>query len=196
MVKYADNDDLKAFILLRDINDKKTAELELIQRSATDSLTGIMNRASYVDAVNSLMSKESSRRHVLAMMDVDYFKQVNDTFGHDKGDEVLRDVAANIKKILREGDLLGRIGGDEFSFCFVNISEENFVDVLLERVRSALNHEICKDFVQSVSIGAVIFDSNFEDFSEIYKKADIALYQAKKKGKNTFVIYEPHMHNA
>ena len=189
VVKYADNDDLKAFVVIRDIDAQKNSELALIQRSETDSLTGIMNRAAYVDAVNTLIASQGRRRHVLVMMDVDHFKDVNDTLGHDMGDQVLRGVAADLRGTLREGDLLGRMGGDEFSFCFVNLYDEATLKILLERVRSELNHDIGGGLCQSVSIGAAAFDGDAGDFVEVYKKADLALYRAKENGRNQFALY-------
>ncbi|NCB33062.1 MAG: diguanylate cyclase [Erysipelotrichia bacterium] len=189
VVKYADNDDLKAFVAVLDIDAKKNSELSLIQRSETDALTGIMNRAAYAGAINALIARQGHQRHVLIMMDVDHFKDVNDTLGHDMGDQVLRQVAADLRKTLREGDLLGRLGGDEFSFCFVNLSDEEVLKAMLERVRSVLNHDIGGGIYQSVSIGAAVFDGSAGDFVEVYKNADIALYQAKKNGRNQFALF-------
>lgn len=193
IVKYTDNDDLKAFVAILDIDTQKNSELNLIQRSKTDELTGIMNRAAYVSAVNDLIAKQEHRRHVLVMLDVDYFKDVNDTLGHDMGDQVLRQVATDLRKSLREGDLLGRLGGDEFSFCLVNMSEENVLKAMLERIRNTLHHDIGGSLCQSVSIGAVSFGDSANDFIEVYKKADLALYQAKKNGRNQFVLYRQDM---
>ena len=189
VVKYADNDNLKAFVAIRDIDSRKNSELDLIQRSEFDGLTGIMNRASYVDTVNRLIVRQPNNRHVFAMMDVDHFKDVNDTLGHDKGDQVLRQIAVDLQKTLREGDPIGRLGGDEFSFCLVNLSNEDTIQALLERVRSMLNHDIGGGLHQSVSIGAAAFDGSAGDFVEVYKRADSALYQAKKNGRNQFALY-------
>lgn len=193
VVKYVDNDDLKAFVVIRDIDAQKSSELALIQRSETDSLTGIMNREAYVNAINDLIARQGRRRHVLAMMDVDHFKEVNDTLGHDMGDQLLRRVASDLRKTLREGDLLGRLGGDEFSFCFINLSDEDSLKALLERIRSLLHHEISNGMWQSVSIGVATFDGNAGDFVTVYKKADRALYYAKENGRNQFALYRPDM---
>ena len=189
VVKYADNDDLKAFVAILDIDVQKNSELNLIQRSETDDLTGIMNRAAYVSAINGLIARQGHHRHVFVMIDVDHFKDINDTLGHDMGDQVLRNVADDLRKTLRESDLLGRLGGDEFSCCFVNLSDEETLKAMLERVRVVLNHDIDGGLCQSVSIGATFFDSSAGDFVEVYKKADIALYQAKKNGRNQFALY-------
>lgn len=191
VVKYADNDDLKAFVATRDIDEEKCAELDMILRSETDGLTGIMNRAAYVKAVDKLIGKSSAQRHVLVMMDVDHFKDVNDTLGHDKGDQVLIGVAKDLRSALREGDLLGRLGGDEFSFCFLNMQDEVVLRELLERVRVVLNHDIGSGLCQSVSIGAAFFDGGTQGFLEAYQKADLALYQAKANGRNQYALYVP-----
>lgn len=193
VVEYADNNDLKAFVVIRDINAQKKSEIDLIQRSETDALTGVMNRAAYESAVNALIAKNDCQRHVLVMMDVDHFKEVNDTLGHDMGDRVLRRVADDLRRTLRNGDLLGRLGGDEFSFCLMNLPDEKILGIQLERIRGVLNHDIGGGLRQSVSIGAMLFDSGSYDFNEVYKKADRALYWAKEHGRNRFALYRPDM---
>lgn len=193
IVEYNDNNDIKAYVAIRDIDTKKTSEIELIKRSKTDGLTGIMNRAAFVGAVDELIEKTEDTQHTLVMMDVDYFKDVNDTLGHDIGDKVLREVALDLQRELRDGDLLGRMGGDEFAFCLVGMYEKEAVNRLLERVRALLNHGIDGGLFQSVSMGAAIFGEDARNFTVPYKKADIALYKAKRDGRNRFAVYDNTM---
>ena len=127
------------------------------------------------------------------MMDVDHFKDVNDTLGHDMGDKVLQNVASDLRNALREGDILGRMGGDEFAFCFVNLSDGKVLTSLLERIRTTLNHDIGQGIHQSVSMGAAPFSGDATDFTEVYKMADAALYRAKRNGRNQYAQYDDSM---
>ena len=189
VVKYNDNNEMKAFVIIRDIDQQKKANLELLKLAQNDGLTGIMNRSAYVQVVDKLIKERRKQTNALVMMDVDKFKEVNDTLGHDRGDEVLCEVAQTLKSGLREKDLLGRMGGDEFSFCLVDIKDLKTVKPLLERLVIKLNKDLEKGVKQSVSMGVVLFDYGLSDFLTIYKKADEALYKAKENGRNGYKIY-------
>ncbi|MEG2213535.1 MAG: diguanylate cyclase, partial [Clostridiales bacterium] len=122
LVRYADTGELKAFILIKDIDEEKQQEMRLRIRSRQDALTGLLNRLAFTEEVEKLFFLSAPGvRHAFMMIDLDYFKQVNDTYGHLEGDRVLFFVADKLKTLLRNGDLLGRIGGDEFILCLKDI---------------------------------------------------------------------------
>jgi diguanylate cyclase (GGDEF)-like protein len=122
----------------------------------------------------------------LLVMDVDHFKNVNDNFGHDAGDEALKLIAQSIRSTLREVDLVGRMGGEEFSVFLPGIASDRAV-VVAERIREAVKAaEFCFEGVScdlSISIGGATFVQR-TSFSELYKLADKQLYDAKRKGRN------------
>lgn len=190
VVKYADNDDLKAFVVVRDINEKKLKELRLIERSEIDGLTGILNRAAFEQKFTELVEHDKMAHHALVMMDIDHFKDINDTEGHAYGDLVLRDVAQDVRGILRQGDIAGRLGGDEFVFCLTNIRDEEELASLLERLRSRLDRVLTRELRQSVSIGATLFSCETAEFSRVYQQADLALYRAKRGGRNQLALFD------
>ncbi|MEA5019429.1 MAG: diguanylate cyclase [Gordonibacter sp.] len=191
VVKYVDNDDLKAFVVVRDINEKKVKELRLIERSEIDGLTGILNRSAFEQKFTELVERDRTACHALVMMDIDHFKDVNDTEGHAYGDHVLRDVAQDVRGILRQGDIVGRLGGDEFVFCLANIRGDKELASLLERLRSCLDRVLTSELRQSVSIGATLFCGEAPEFSHVYHQADLALYRAKRGGRNQVVLFDP-----
>ncbi len=189
VVKYNDNDEMKAFVVIRDIDTQKENQLELLKLSQIDGLTGIMNRSAYVQAVDKLIKEKRKQTNALVMLDVDKFKKVNDILGHDRGDEVLSNVANTLKTSLRHEDLLGRMGGDEFSFCLIKAKDAISLKPLLERLVIKLKKDLEQGVKQSVSMGVVLFDSESSDFLTIYKQADEALYKTKKSGGNGYSFY-------
>ena len=180
---------MKAFVVIRDIDTQKENQLELLKLSQIDGLTGIMNRSAYVQAVDKLIKEKRKQTNALVMLDVDKFKEVNDILGHDRGDEVLSNVANTLKTSLRHEDLLGRMGGDEFSVCLIKAKDAISLKPLLERLVIKLKKDLEQGVKQSVSMGVVLFDSESSDFLTIYKQADEALYKTKKSGGNGYSFY-------
>jgi diguanylate cyclase (GGDEF)-like protein/PAS domain S-box-containing protein len=171
-----------------DITERKKAEQELERLARTDGLTGLSNRRYFRELV--LREIDRSRRHKrglsLLFMDIDHFKKVNDTYGHDAGDEVLRNVASLFREYIRSEDPVGRMGGEEFAVMLTETRREDAMrraEHLRERVSA---HKIVMDSVEiqvTISIG-VIHDDGRMDLDEMMKKADRALYGAKEKGRN------------
>lgn len=179
----------------------KTASMQslltnLSQLVMGDCLTGLYNRR-YFDRAFYSEIERSVREHrslALAIIDIDYFKKINDTWGHDGGDEVLKAVAGIMRKNIRQSDTLVRIGGEEFAVMMPNIRHEIAKDVM-ERLR----HDIEKSVISigtnelntSVSIGIAVREptDQFLSADAFYKQADQALYQAKETGRNKVVLY-------
>jgi diguanylate cyclase (GGDEF)-like protein len=188
----------------RDITERKHAE-ERIQYLAThDVLTGLPNRMMFSQLLNQAI--ESSRRHerqfAILFIDLDRFKIINDTMGHDAGDELLTEMAKRFRQSLRavdvvgrpkeRNDVVGRLGGDEFIILIEEISELSQVAVLAQRVLSTAMKPIVilgEECRVTASIGISVYPGDGEDEQTLMKKADMAMYFAKEEGKNNFQFY-------
>ncbi|MDN9926063.1 diguanylate cyclase [Clostridioides difficile] len=172
---------------------KERKQIEKLQHiSEKDALTGIYNRAETERQIKKYLEKNLNVMGALFMIDTDNFKQINDTEGHMIGDIVLTEMASGMKKIMRDSDVVGRIGGDEFTIFMKNISSvkdaEKKAEELLYMFRHLFQKE--KSFLKvTCSIGIAIYPKDGTTFKEIYARADKALYQAKNMGKNNYVIY-------
>ncbi|MFQ5008970.1 diguanylate cyclase [Clostridioides difficile] len=172
---------------------KERKQIEKLQHiSEKDALTGIYNRAETERQIKKYFEKNLNVMGALFMIDTDNFKQINDTEGHMIGDIVLTEMASGMKKIMRDSDVVGRIGGDEFTIFMKNISTvkdaEKKAEELLYMFRHLFQKE--KSFLKvTCSIGIAIYPKDGTTFKEIYARADKALYQAKNMGKNNYVIY-------
>lgn len=156
-----------------------------------DFLTGIPNRRHFVDKFNYLKKIAQRGRDLTVMvMDIDLFKTFNDTYGHDVGDAVLKEVAETIKYTIREIDVVGRIGGEEFGVIL--LGAEGNEELVAERIRERVG-KIPFQRKITVSIGISRFNKDGVTWEELYKKADIALYQAKENGRNQVVVYKEGM---
>ena len=157
-----------------------------------DRLTGLYNRNGFERRAAEFL-RQDHPRGVLILLDLDNFKQINDCEGHPEGDRVLRRFAGCLSGTFRQGDVTGRIGGDEFVVLIPNsmqrgILEEKFV-ILLEEIRRALG-EWYEKYRVSASIGAVLVDGTVRDYKKLYRCADTALYISKYLGKDCFYINE------
>jgi diguanylate cyclase (GGDEF)-like protein len=159
--------------------------------SHTDMLTGSYNRRYFHDKVNVLLSiaKDENSDFYLLMLDLDHFKKINDTYGHDIGDKVLISFATICRKILRENDIFARLGGEEFVLCLPDTDETTAIHIA-KRINTAIRNstfDFAPDLNLTVSIG--ISHNTFE-LEKLLDEADKALYKAKSSGRNTFVLYK------
>jgi len=190
--------DVKCFFLLKDIDKSKRSELIASARSQQDPLTGLLNRAAFIEKMNCRIAEcRPGMTHALIMIDIDGFKRINDTFGHHFGDQVLCDIAASLRSTLRANDLVGRIGGDEFVVCLLDLPTDGHV---LERRADFMCGLLDKNYGSSVavsgSLGISVCPMDGCDFDTLYQKADKALYKAKGLGKRRYVVYTPELENA
>lgn len=178
------------FYLTLKLRELAIANHKLADAASTDFLTSCLNRGAFssmVDAWLSATHPSAARiRGALLVIDADHFKTINDRFGHDQGDEALRIIAYSIKSALRAGDLVGRLGGEEFGVFLPGASAENAADVG-ERIRAIIeaasfspNGRRCK---LSVSVGIAAFQDQVP-FTDLYRIADERLYEAKNAGRN------------
>lgn len=165
----------------------------------TDSLTKMLNKAAAQKKIGEMIEKSSSG--VLLMVDLDSFKLVNDIYGHAAGDKILIKFSELVKSIIRENDLAGRMGGDEFIAFLKNVNDEN----ILKAKTVYLNEEILNyakkllgesmNIPLGASLGAVFVPDEGRDFQSLYKKADKALYDIKQHGKHGISVYGTHKYS-
>lgn len=177
-----------------DITDIRKVRGELIRAGLHDPLTGLPNRLQFSESLNFAL-KQDSPNHILAvvMIDLDHFKPINDTHGHDIGDKVLIEVANQLKMVTRETDVIARLGGDEFVILLNEISSIEACVQTLERLRLALATPQVIDGLKlnlSASIGATLYPEDHSDADGLLRHADEAMYIAKHGGKNRFVLYD------
>ncbi len=187
LARYPDNDDIKVFIIVTDIHDEKIRELEMEALSKQDSLTGVLNRKTFTDEVSLTLESDAAAHHALIMVDLDDFKIINDTFGHIAGDKIIINAAEIFKSQLRSGDLIGRMGGDEFMLQLKNVTGAETVRKRAEALSEMLKIEIVKGARSSASMGIAFYPEDGVTFDELYANVDMALYRSKKS-KGTFAF--------
>lgn len=179
--------------LMSDINDIKEELIDTQYKAETDGLTGLLNRVTFESIVDNKLNLSDSNDAFISL-DIDNFKFVNDNFGHDFGDLVLKKVADDITGTFRSLDSASRIGGDEFAIYVDNIHSVETLRRKLSILNKAINMPIYvngDDFSVTVSIGAIFLNKDKKsDFETIYKEADNALYTSKHRGKNQITLRE------
>lgn len=177
----------------RDINDRKLLEEELRLQATTDGLTGIFNRRHFLMRAEEELQR--MRRYggscALLMVDIDHFKEVNDNFGHDSGDVVLKLVANLCREAMRATDILGRVGGEEFAILLLEASVQEAV-LVANRLRQSIQDTVFRTDNQHLirlqaSIGLAEHFTTIESLNELMVRADKALYRAKNEGRNRVV---------
>lgn len=167
----------------------QTQNRQLFQMSSIDSLSGLLNRRHWEDAVNAALARHCCDDAVMLLIDIDNFKQVNDQHGHTAGDEVVRMVGAIIRKSLRDGDLAGRYGGDEFGVVLCGVGM-HAATAVAERIRSSVACSLVErapGLRCTLSIGLAHGGAATRSVSEWVKEADSAMYRAKLAGRNRLV---------
>lgn len=188
----AGRDTLIAVACLKDINTEKNKVLDMLDKAQRDSMTGLYNKKITQEFIDTYLKQVQDEKCALIIVDIDNFKQVNDKMGHAVGDELLLMVSAEMKKVFRESDILGRIGGDEFVLFLKDIPNEELLHEKLQTIKKMFAQGLVVNDQQigvSASIGAAVYPTDGTDYLNLYKKADIAMYKAKEQGKNQYCIY-------
>jgi diguanylate cyclase (GGDEF)-like protein/PAS domain S-box-containing protein len=178
-----------AFIAVMDLTERKALETRLEEMAMTDPLTGLHNRRSFVALGEQAIARARADGTSLSLLvlDIDRFKVINDTHGHQAGDDALRHLADSLRRHLRKGDLPGRLGGDEFGILLPETSLEEAAQ-LAERLRARIEHEeirIGGERVRlTVSIGTASLEPGMAGLDDLMRPADAALYDAKGRGRN------------
>lgn len=184
--------------IARDITREKRAEEKVNQLAYYDALTGLPNRSLFADRMRQAIAAARRDKACMAMMyiDLDKFKPVNDTFGHDVGDLLLKEVAMRLKNCMRESDTVSRVGGDEFLALLPVIEAELDAQLVAEKILYAISlpFEIAgHDISISASIGIASYPNHGGDEMTLTRNADTAMYYAKNGGRNNVRIYQPDM---
>jgi diguanylate cyclase (GGDEF)-like protein/PAS domain S-box-containing protein len=182
----------------RDVTEERALAAQLSHQALHDPLTGLANRTLFEDRL--AQAHERVARHggrgAILLLDLDDFKGINDTYGHLAGDELLVAFARRVKGVTRSSDTLCRFGGDEFLYLAEGLSDLDEVGTIAQRFLDALTTPFAvggKMYLQRVSIGVAVFDGASEDADELLRDADLALYEAKSRGKARHVVFEPSM---
>ena len=197
-VLNADGATQKIAVLASDITDRKAFEQRIFHLAHHDALTGLPNRVYLLDRIEHAVNVSRRFRRKLALMflDLDHFKAVNDTMGHDSGDALLKFVAARLSEIVRNTDTVARIGGDEFVVLLESAGTEADLARLAEKIIAALDQQWASNgevIHVTTSIGIAIFPENGGDARLLMKAADTAMYAAKADGRNAFRFFSEDM---
>ncbi|SFC24111.1 PAS domain S-box-containing protein/diguanylate cyclase (GGDEF) domain-containing protein [Polaromonas sp. OV174] len=185
----------------RDITQRKAAEEKIHHLAFYDSLTELPTRQVLLDRLQHLLaqSARTRRQGALLFIDVDHFKVVNDTLGHDKGDLLLQKVAARLSDCVRKTDTVARLGGDEFVVMLEDLGDEpdatkagNVAEKILSHLREPFDLDGHQYYMTS-SVGVALLNGQQDSVSELLKQADLAMYQAKTLGRNTVCFFDPDM---
>ena len=185
--------------IIDDITDRKRFEERLSYLAQYDVLTGLPNRALFYDRLRQAVGRAKREQTMVGLMflDLDRFKQINDTLGHAAGDRVLIVVAERLKGFLREVDTIARLGGDEFTVVIEGVSQPEQLTGVAEKIRNALAEPVDLDgraMVVSASVGITLYPRDGEDIDQLIKNADIAMYHAKHRGgRQQFQFYDQGM---
>ncbi|MGH4125014.1 MAG: putative bifunctional diguanylate cyclase/phosphodiesterase [Clostridium sp.] len=181
-----------------DISGQKDFENKINKLKYYDILTDIPNRRLFINTLENeiIKAKDKEAKHAVLFIDLDNFKEINDTLGHDYGDELLKNVAIALKASIREGDLVSRVGGDEFFILMRNIEDYSEISCQCAKLLSSLNSEISivgKQVYTSASIGITVFPDDGRETNILLKNADTAMYSAKYNGKAKYSFFNKNM---
>ncbi len=182
-------------VYFRDVTERKQLEEIVQHRAYHDPLTDLPNRLLFDDIVKVEVAQARRNRKKLAVLflDLDRFKEINDTLGHDAGDQLLKQVAHRLKKSIRESDTVARIGGDEFNMVLSDIQEVDKVSAAVGKITAAFRDPYVigdEELHVTMSVGISIYPDDSRDIETLLKFADMAMYHAKQTGKNKYEFYD------
>ncbi len=173
---------------IQNVHESTTEWQELVHRVETDFLTGLYNKGAATEKISQWMRKNSTKEAHLIMVDLDDFKEINDIYGHSFGDDILKDVARIIGECFVENSVCSRFGGDEF-IIFVMDEPIRNAECRVDELMMKLSHEVtCMEQPLCCSVGITSRASKYDDFEDLFNRADNAMYAAKKKGKNRYFV--------
>jgi diguanylate cyclase (GGDEF)-like protein/PAS domain S-box-containing protein len=203
------------FSIIHDITERLHAQTTVHKLAFYDPLTDLPNRRMLQECLRDMLvrAKRSNNHSCLIFLDLDYFKNINDTQGHDVGDQLLIEVTRRLRMCIREADLLGRLGGDEFVVALEELSDDLDsaslqAETIAEKIRSVLSQpyhlgsmirsqtNMVFQYYCSASIGVTFFNAEPISVNELLKRADLAMYQAKNSGRNAICFFDPLMQAA
>ena len=173
---------IREFVLTRRINIQKD----------TDEMTGLKNKGSLTREINEYLAEGTAGKGILFVLDVDRFKSINDTYGHDIGDSVISQIGDFLGGMFTGGEIVGRFGGDEFIVFIKGTDDPDAARRIAEKIIAGTSEKVelpDKDQKVSISIGIAVYHGQETNYSEIFKKADVALYQSKADPENRYCIF-------
>jgi len=180
-------------VVAHDISDRKRLEKELAHQAAHDSLTGVSNRRALISSLTETLA--FARRHNMpfwvVFIDLDHFKQINDRFGHRAGDRLLETITARLRQLLRQDDIIGRYGGDEFVLLLRGGPEARLTTPILERIMQVVCEPVEFEghrLQVTCSLGVTAFPDDGHDEDTLIERADAAMYIAKTAGRNLYQL--------
>lgn len=185
-------------VVFQDITARKALEEKLIEQAKTDALTGLANRTMFVQTLRQSIARASRMNKLLAVLflDLDQFKQINDTMGHDSGDLLLMMVSQRIMHAVRSNDTVARLGGDEFTILLEDIGHEEDAARVAEKILTSLREPFILDaqeLIMGVSIGIATYPVCGDSASGLMQAADVAMYRVKTYGRNSYQYFTPEM---
>lgn len=193
LLQHPVSGDIHAIVTTKNIQQQKINELRLQERARLDPLTHLANR-NFLEEQFTLELQSEHKNHCALLLDIDDFKNINDTYGHQTGDSVLIAFAKMLQGKFRHDDIVARLGGDEF-FVFMKNADPQII-----HSRAQMIIEACKTLMPAESgititpsIGISIYPDHGKTFKELYKNADIALYTSKLNGKNSYTVFSPEL---
>ena len=186
------------FALVRNITERKLFEEKMYHQASYDFLTGLPNRRLLLDRLKEeiIKARRSQSNVSLLFIDLDHFKEVNDTLGHDQGDLLLIQAAQRIQLCIRESDVIGRMGGDEFVVILTGLTEPEYLGRVVQNIIDAMSMPFSLDSnisYISASIGIANYPSDVDNMASLISAADQAMYVAKERGRNGFSFFTPNM---
>jgi len=195
------DEDLMGFVVTcHDVTERHELEQQLTHQAFHDALTGLANRALFRDRLGHAMARaRGAGGYGVLFVDLDDFKNVNDSLGHAAGDALLHEMTSRLRTCLRDGDTAARLGGDEFAVLLEDVEGDEHCTVIAQRVLEALAEPFDingTEVMTGASIGIALGHAGAATPEDIMRNADLALYEAKNAGKSRFAVFAPTMHEA
>ena len=187
---------------LTDISERKSTEAMLVHEALHDALTGLPNRNLFLDRLDLALKqqrRDSQRKFAVLFLDLDRFKNINDTLGHGAGDELLIEFGKRLSMFLRPGDSVARLGGDEFAILLTSISGLGEATLVAERVHDLLSQKFLiadKEIYATASIGIALSGAKYASPEDLLRDADLAMYRTKRRRAGSYAVFDNLMHEA